>query len=84
MKPFDKVHVSSPCGLLYYKNVERLTYTYIAYPGFLLAFDDLELALDDGGGFVCLREVGVRGVQFLHDLVERRVPGAPARLATTV
>ena len=41
VKPFDKVYVSSPCGLLYYKNVERLTYTYIAYPGFLLAFDGL-------------------------------------------
>ena len=41
VKPFDKVFVSSPCGLLYYKNVERLTYTYIAYPGFLLAFDGL-------------------------------------------
>ena len=41
MKPFDKVYVSSPCGLLYYKNVERLTYTYIAYPGFFLAFDGL-------------------------------------------
>ena len=25
VKPFDKVYVSSPCGLLYYKNVERLT-----------------------------------------------------------
>ena len=41
VKPFDKVYVSSPCGLLYYKNVERLTYTYIAYPGFFLAFDGL-------------------------------------------
>ena len=40
-KPFDKVYVSSPCGLLYYKNVERLTYTYIAYPGFFLAFEGL-------------------------------------------
>ena len=35
---FDKAFVSSPCGLLYYKNVERLTYTYIAYPGFFLGF----------------------------------------------
>ena len=41
VKPFDKVYVSSPCGLFYYKNVERLTYTYIAYPGFFLAFDGL-------------------------------------------
>ena len=40
-KPFDKVYVSSPCGLLYYKNVERLTYTYIAYPGFFLTLDGL-------------------------------------------
>ena len=30
-KPFDKVYVSSPCGLLYYKNVERLTYMYIVH-----------------------------------------------------
>ena len=35
------VYVSSPCGLLYYKNVERLTYTYIAYPGFFLTLDGL-------------------------------------------
>ena len=41
VKPFDKVYVSSPCGLLYYKNVERLTYTYIAYPGFFLTLDGL-------------------------------------------
>ena len=40
-KPFDKVYVSSPCRLLYYKNVERLTLTYIAYPGFFLPFDGL-------------------------------------------
>ena len=31
----------NPCGHLYYKNVERLTYTYIAYPGFFLAFEGL-------------------------------------------
>ena len=42
VKPFDEVYVSSPCGLLYYKNVERLTFTYIAYPGFFFAFDDLD------------------------------------------
>ena len=41
VKPFDKVYVSSPCGLFYYKNVERMTYTYIALPGFFLAFDGL-------------------------------------------
>ena len=40
-QPFDKIFVSSPCGLLYYKNVERLTYTYIAYPGFFLTLDGL-------------------------------------------
>ena len=41
VKPFDKVYVSSPCGLLYFKNAERLTYTYIAYPGFFLTFYSL-------------------------------------------
>ena len=40
-RPFDKVYVPLPCGLLYYKNVERLTYTYIAYPGFFLTLDGL-------------------------------------------
>ena len=39
-KPFDVVYVSSPCGFLYYKNVERLTYTFIAYPGFFFALGD--------------------------------------------
>ena len=38
LQSFDKAFVSSPCGLLYYKNVERTTFTYIAFPGFLLVF----------------------------------------------
>ena len=41
MQTFHKAFVSSPCGLLYYKNVERLTYTYIAFPGFLLGFSSI-------------------------------------------
>ena len=38
---FDIDNVSSPCGVLYYKNVERLTYTCIAFPGYFLAFAGL-------------------------------------------
>ena len=38
LQSFDKVFVSSPCGLLYYKNVERTTFTYIVFPGFFLGF----------------------------------------------
>ena len=30
--PFDRNFVSSPCGLMYYKTVERLTYIFICYP----------------------------------------------------
>ena len=41
LQTFDEAIVSSPCGLLYYKNVERLTYTYIAFPGFLLGFSSI-------------------------------------------
>ena len=41
LQTFHKAFVSSPCGLLYYKNVERLTYTYIAFPGFLLGFSTI-------------------------------------------
>ena len=40
-QPFDLDNVSSPCGVLYYKNVERLTYTCIAFPGYFLAFAGL-------------------------------------------
>ena len=36
LQSFDKAFVSSPYGLLYYKNVEKTTFTYIAFPGFLL------------------------------------------------
>ena len=32
----------NPCGHIYYKNVERLTYTYIAYPGFFLGIEGLQ------------------------------------------
>ena len=28
----------SPCGSVHYKNVERLTFTFIAFPGILLGF----------------------------------------------
>ena len=41
LKPFDRNFVSSPCGLIYYKAVERLTYVIIAYPGIYLGFDCL-------------------------------------------
>ena len=40
-KPFHLDDVSSPCGVLYYKNVERLTFTYIAFPGYFLVFAGL-------------------------------------------
>jgi len=41
MEHFDISYVSSPCGIFASENVERLTYTYIAYPGFLLGFSAL-------------------------------------------
>ena len=37
--PFDRNFVSSPCGLMYYKTVERTTYVFICYPGIYLGFD---------------------------------------------
>ena len=42
LQSFDKVFVSSPCGLLYYKNVERTTFTYIVFPGFFLGFSSTQ------------------------------------------
>ena len=39
-KPFEVAHISSTCGLMFYKNVQRLTFTFIAYPGFLFALGD--------------------------------------------
>ena len=39
--PFDRSFVSSPCGLMYYKTVERLTYIFICYPTIYLWFDYL-------------------------------------------
>ena len=41
VEQFDIAYVSSPCGMFVSENVERLTYTYIAYPGFLLGFSAL-------------------------------------------
>ena len=57
-QPFDKIFVSSPCGLLYYKNVERLSYTYIAYPGLFLAFNAVHLLVKwqfQDGKTICQR-----------------------------
>ena len=39
---FDPAQVSSPCGMFHYKEVERLTYTYIAFPGFFLGYSGLQ------------------------------------------
>ena len=39
---FDIALVSSPCGMFHYKEVERLTYTYIAFPGFFLGYSGLQ------------------------------------------
>ena len=39
-KPFKVAYISSTCGLMFYKNVQRLTFTFIAYPGFLFALGD--------------------------------------------
>ena len=39
---FDFAQVSSPCGMFHYKEVERLTYTFIAFPGFFLGFSALQ------------------------------------------
>lgn len=39
---FDLAQVSSPCGMFHYKEVERLTYTYIAFPGFFLGYSGLQ------------------------------------------
>ena len=42
---FDLIRLSSPCGLFHYKKVERLTYTFIAFPGLLLIFASLRRLL---------------------------------------
>ena len=39
---FDFAQVNSSCGMFHYKEVERLTYTYIAFPGFFLGFSALQ------------------------------------------
>ena len=42
VQDFDLARVSSPCGKFQYKAVERLTYTYIAFPGFFLGYSGLQ------------------------------------------
>ena len=42
---FDLNCLSSPCGIYHYKKVERLTYTFIAFPGLLLIFACLQSLL---------------------------------------
>ena len=42
VQDFDIAQVSSPCGMFHYKEVERLTYTYIAFPGFFLGYSCLQ------------------------------------------
>ena len=39
---FDLSFVSTPCGRVNYKAVERLTYTFIAFPAFSLGFSTLQ------------------------------------------
>ena len=39
-KAFKVAYIFSTCGLMFYKNVQRLTFTFIAYPGFLFALGD--------------------------------------------
>ena len=39
---FDLDRVSSPCGRMEWKNVERATFTFIAFPGFFLGFSGLQ------------------------------------------
>ena len=39
---FDLARVSSPCGRYPFKNIERATYTIIAFPGFILGFCGLQ------------------------------------------
>ena len=42
VQDFDLAQISSPCGMYHYKEVERLTYTYIAFPGFFLGYSGLQ------------------------------------------
>ena len=45
VQDFDIIRLSSPCGLFHYKKVERLNYTFIAFPGLLLGFASLQSLL---------------------------------------
>ena len=45
VQDFDNIPLSSPCGLLHFKEVERLTYTFIAFPGLFLGFATLQSLL---------------------------------------
>ena len=42
VQDFDLAQVSSPCGMFPHKELERLTYTYIAFPGFFLGYSGLQ------------------------------------------
>ena len=42
VQDFNLDRVSSPCGIFHYKEVKRLTYTYIAFPGFFLGYSSLQ------------------------------------------
>ena len=39
---FDLAQVSSPCGMFHYKKLERVSYTFIAFPGFFLGYSGIK------------------------------------------
>ena len=45
VQDFDLILLSSSCGLIHHKNLERLTYTFIAFPGVFLGFASLQSLL---------------------------------------
>ena len=45
VQDFDLILLSSSCGLIHHKKLERLTYTFIAFPGLLLGFASLQSLL---------------------------------------
>ena len=46
LQSFDILaHLSSPCGMFHYKKVERVSYTFIAFPGFFLGYSGIKSLL---------------------------------------
>ena len=53
----ERYDFNSPCGSVHYKNAERLTFTFIAYPGIFLSFAAIHRVVKElvvGGSIVNL------------------------------